>query len=94
MAWTASCRRPLSRLLAAGQQAPSQRTSLRHLSADHHGPPKINFWQDPMSPSKWKEEHFVLISLAGWGLFGFGVYKAFSGLKAKAPEKEEVKASH
>ncbi|MBA0814959.1 hypothetical protein Gohar_020748, partial [Gossypium harknessii] len=25
--------------------------------ADHHGPPKVNFWQDPMSPSKWKEEH-------------------------------------
>ncbi|MCD7458801.1 hypothetical protein HAX54_039267 [Datura stramonium] len=24
---------------------------------DHHGPPKVNFWQDPMSPSKWKEEH-------------------------------------
>jgi hypothetical protein len=25
--------------------------------ADHHGPPRINCWQDPMSPSKWKEEH-------------------------------------
>ena len=25
--------------------------------ADHHGPPKVNFWQDPLSPSKWKEEH-------------------------------------
>ncbi|GMY31738.1 disease resistance protein SUMM2-like, partial [Fagus crenata] len=24
---------------------------------DHHGPPKVNFWGDPMSPSKWKEEH-------------------------------------
>lgn len=31
--------------------------------ADHHGPAKINVWQDPMSPSKWKEEHvsFILI---------------------------------
>ncbi|THF98494.1 hypothetical protein TEA_005989 [Camellia sinensis var. sinensis] len=26
-------------------------------AADHHGPPRVNFWQDPMSPSKWKEEH-------------------------------------
>lgn len=26
-------------------------------TADHHGPPKVNLWQDPMSPSKWKEEH-------------------------------------
>lgn len=30
--------------------------SLSHI-ADHHGPPKVNFWQDPLSPSKWKEEH-------------------------------------
>ncbi|KAJ0988667.1 hypothetical protein J5N97_007023 [Dioscorea zingiberensis] len=27
---------------------------------DHHGPPRVNFWEDPLSPSKWKEEHFVL----------------------------------
>ncbi|GFQ01069.1 hypothetical protein PHJA_002250800 [Phtheirospermum japonicum] len=26
-------------------------------AADHHGPPKVNIWQDPTSPSKWKEEH-------------------------------------
>nr|GMD30041.1 uncharacterized protein LOC109155910 isoform X1 [Ipomoea batatas]GMD35103.1 uncharacterized protein LOC109155910 isoform X1 [Ipomoea batatas] len=26
-------------------------------AADHHGPPKVNFWSDPTSPSKWKEEH-------------------------------------
>ncbi|KAL3850773.1 hypothetical protein ACJIZ3_012655 [Penstemon smallii] len=26
---------------------------------DHNGPPKVNFWQDPLSPSKWKEEHKV-----------------------------------
>ncbi|CAI0439070.1 unnamed protein product [Linum tenue] len=24
---------------------------------DPHGPPKVNFWQDPLSPSEWKEEH-------------------------------------
>ncbi|KAJ8504026.1 hypothetical protein OPV22_004912 [Ensete ventricosum] len=24
---------------------------------DHHGPPKVNMWEDPLSPSKWKEEH-------------------------------------
>ncbi|PKI35057.1 hypothetical protein CRG98_044572 [Punica granatum] len=26
-------------------------------AADHHGPPRVNAWQDPMSPSRWKEEH-------------------------------------
>ncbi|KAI7729166.1 hypothetical protein M8C21_019669 [Ambrosia artemisiifolia] len=52
-------------------------------AADHHGPAKVDFWKDPMSPSKWKEEHFVIISLTGWGLLIFGGYKAFSGGKKK-----------
>ena len=31
---------------------------LTHLViADHHGPPKVNCWQDSLGPSKWKEEH-------------------------------------
>ncbi|MCO5592934.1 hypothetical protein L7F22_046938 [Adiantum nelumboides] len=91
-----ACRRPLSRLVKGSHApvAPSQRTSLRYMSADHHGPPRVNFWEDPMSPSKWKEEHFVLVSLAGWGLFGYGAYKGISSLVKKPPEKEEVKASH
>ncbi|XWS54230.1 hypothetical protein CRYUN_Cryun10bG0072400 [Craigia yunnanensis] len=72
--------------------APSQAASLiprRGLAgaADHHGPPKVNFWEDPMSPSKWKEEHFVIISLSGWGLLFFSGYKFFTGGKGK---KEEV----
>ncbi|KAH9289372.1 hypothetical protein KI387_033489, partial [Taxus chinensis] len=47
----------------------------------HHGPARVNFWEDPMSPSKWKEEHFVLISLAGWGTIIYGSYKYFTGGK-------------
>ncbi|XP_039124155.1 uncharacterized protein LOC120260682 [Dioscorea cayenensis subsp. rotundata] len=54
---------------------------------DHHGPPKVNFWEDPLSPSKWKEEHFVLVSLSGWGLLIYGGFKLFGGKKEK---KEEV----
>ncbi|KZV26983.1 hypothetical protein F511_17096 [Dorcoceras hygrometricum] len=26
-------------------------------SAEHHGPPKVNFWKDPRNPGNWKEEH-------------------------------------
>ncbi|KDP24187.1 hypothetical protein JCGZ_25844 [Jatropha curcas] len=55
-------------------------------AADHHGPPKVNCWQDPMSPSKWKEEHFVIVSLSGWGLLFFGGYKLFTGGKGKNQE--------
>ncbi|KAI3499224.1 hypothetical protein L1887_35017 [Cichorium endivia] len=47
-------------------------------SADPHGPPKVAFWKDPMSPSRWKEEHFVILSLSGWGLLIFSGYKFFT----------------
>ncbi|KAL9453495.1 hypothetical protein AB3S75_009155 [Citrus x aurantiifolia] len=62
-------------------------------ASDHHGPPKVNLWQDPMSPSKWKEEHFVIVSLSGWGLLFFGVYKFFTRGKGKKEEKL-VEAAH
>ncbi|XP_042410884.1 uncharacterized protein LOC122004811 [Zingiber officinale] len=54
---------------------------------DHHGPPKVNFWEDPLSPAKWKEEHMVIICLSGWGLLIYSGYKAFSG---KKESKQEV----
>ncbi|XP_058209011.1 uncharacterized protein LOC131321963 isoform X2 [Rhododendron vialii] len=62
-------------------------------AADHHGPPKVNVWQDPLSPSKWKEEHFVIVSLSGWGLLFFGGYKFFTGGK-KNKEEKLVEAAH
>lgn len=55
--------------------------------ADRHRPGKVNFWEDPMHPSKWKEEHFVLVSLAGWGAVIYGGYKLFT--KGKEDKKEE-----
>ncbi|KAI8011479.1 hypothetical protein LOK49_LG06G00678 [Camellia lanceoleosa] len=56
--------------------------------ADHRGPRKVNFWEDPLSPSKWKEEHFVIVSPTGWGLLFFGGYKFFT--KGKKEKKEEM----
>ncbi|KMZ63336.1 hypothetical protein ZOSMA_415G00100 [Zostera marina] len=72
---------------------PAQLISRRGLSGgggDPHGPPKINCWSDPMSPSQWKEEHFVIVSLTGWGLVFYGAYKGFTG--GKKEKKEEVLA--
>ncbi|XVE66244.1 hypothetical protein DITRI_Ditri08aG0064800 [Diplodiscus trichospermus] len=48
--------------ILAQTPAPSQAASLISRrgfadAVDHHGPPKVNFWEDPISPSKWKEEH-------------------------------------
>ncbi|CAA3013428.1 uncharacterized protein LOC111368601 isoform X1 [Olea europaea subsp. europaea] len=59
---------------------------------DHHGPPKVDFWKDPMSPSKWKEEHFVIVSLSSWGLLFFGRYKFFT--EGKKNNEKLVEAAH
>ncbi|KAK4793690.1 hypothetical protein SAY86_024125 [Trapa natans] len=55
----------------SGAYSPGLSLGSRHLiqrrglagAADHHGPPRVNFWEDPMSPSKWKEEHVSPIPL-------------------------------
>ncbi|GFQ06245.1 hypothetical protein PHJA_002768500 [Phtheirospermum japonicum] len=88
-AWTAAARQAanLARLSTPRSSQASTLVQRRGLSGGgvHHGPPKVNVWQDPLSPSKWKEEHFVIVSLTGWGLLIFGGYKLFAGGK-----KEEV----
>ncbi|XP_061359007.1 uncharacterized protein LOC133303142 [Gastrolobium bilobum] len=85
----------LSRITISTAKSPVQLIHRRGLAgaADPHGPAKVNFWQDPMSPSKWKEEHFVIVSLTGWGLLFFGGYKLFTGGKGKK-EEQLVKAPH
>lgn len=40
------------------------------LVADRHGTPKVNVWQDPMSPSRWKEER---VSAVEWSMIAFGL---------------------
>ncbi|XP_038685292.1 uncharacterized protein LOC119985164 isoform X1 [Tripterygium wilfordii] len=93
-AWTGAARQAanLSRLYSPKWVSSPQAASLiqwRGLAGggDHHGPPKVNFWEDPMHPSKWKEEHFVIVSLTGWGLLFYGGYKFFTKGKDKKEEK-------
>ncbi|KAM7498184.1 hypothetical protein LguiA_022598 [Lonicera macranthoides] len=91
--WAARQALTLARL-SSPRSAP-QSASLIHRrglagAADHHGTPKVNFWQDPMSPSKWKEEHFVIVSLSGWGLLFFSGYKFFTGGKKNTNEVKLV----
>ncbi|XP_058073212.1 uncharacterized protein LOC131221924 [Magnolia sinica] len=87
----------LSRLTSTTSPAQTARLLQRRGLAgggDPHGPPRINFWQDPMSPSKWKEEHFVIVSLTGWGLLIYGGFKAFSGGKKDKKEEKVTEAAH
>lgn len=101
-AWTAAARQAanLARLSTPRTAATSAQASVliqrRGLAGggDHHGPPKVNFWQDPMSPSKWKEEHFVIVSLTGWGLLIFGGYKFFTGGKKDKKEEKVGEGAH
>ncbi|KAI5660776.1 hypothetical protein M9H77_20099 [Catharanthus roseus] len=88
----------LSRLSSSSPNPSFQATSFTQRrglasAADHHGPAKVNCWQDPMSPSKWKEEHFVIVSLAGWGLLITSSYKFFTRGK-ESKEGNLVEASH
>ncbi|KAL6599577.1 hypothetical protein ACP70R_045714 [Stipagrostis hirtigluma subsp. patula] len=86
-----------SRLVAAAASSSSSSPLARLISrrrlagaADHHGPAKVNLWEDPMSPSKWKEEHFVLASLAMWGGIIYGGLKAFTGKKENKTEQSNT----
>ncbi|KAL7218190.1 hypothetical protein ACSBR2_011462 [Camellia fascicularis] len=101
-AWTGAAREAanLSRLfspksLVSTTQAANliQRRGLAS-GGDHHGPPKVNFWEDPLSPSKWKEEHFVIVSLTGWGLLFFGGYKFLTEGKKEKKEEKVGEGSH
>ncbi|GMY31683.1 hypothetical protein FCV25MIE_26925 [Fagus crenata] len=94
-AWTAAARQAanLARLSSPKSASSAQAASLIHRrglagGGDHDGPPKVNSWEDPMSPSKWKEEHFVIVSLTGWGLLFYGGYKFFT--KGNNDKKEEL----
>ncbi|KAI3457505.1 hypothetical protein Pfo_014168 [Paulownia fortunei] len=101
-AWTAAVRQaanvakfstPKSGATSAQASILVQRRGLAG-GGDHHGPPRVNFWQDPMSPSKWKEEHFVIVSLTGWGLLLFGGYKFFTGGKKDKQEEKVGEGAH
>ncbi|XP_010278368.1 PREDICTED: uncharacterized protein LOC104612598 [Nelumbo nucifera] len=98
-AWTAAARQAASLTRLSTPTSAAQASKLiqrRGLAGggDHHGPPKVNFWQDPMNPSKWKEEHFVIVSLSGWGLLFYGGYKFFNGGKKDKKEEKPAEATH
>uniref|UniRef100_A0ACD5X6S3 Uncharacterized protein n=1 Tax=Avena sativa TaxID=4498 RepID=A0ACD5X6S3_AVESA len=84
-----------SRLVAAAASSSSSSYPLARLisrrrlagAADHHGSTKVNMWQEPMNPGNWKEEHFVLASLAMWGGLIYGGLKLVGG---KKEDKTEV----
>nr|AFK39668.1 unknown [Medicago truncatula] len=92
-AWTAVARQSMNigRLSSPKSASPVHRRGMAG-SADPHGTPKVNIWQDPLSPSKWKEEHFVIASLTGWTLLFYSGYKFFTGGKKEEKVAEPSKA--
>ncbi|KAK8969107.1 hypothetical protein KSP40_PGU013585 [Platanthera guangdongensis] len=63
--------------------------------ADHHGPQKVNIWDDPLSPSKWKDEHKPrLLSLQHSGSFSMAKRSART-VEGSVPEgRTEPARSH
>ncbi|XP_058751015.1 uncharacterized protein LOC131624032 [Vicia villosa] len=90
MAFLARGAASLTRITATASKSPIQLVHRRGLAgaADPHATPRVDIWKDPLSPSKWKEEHFVIASLTGWGVLIYGGCKLFSGGKKeeKLPE--------
>ncbi|KAM7277830.1 hypothetical protein ACFE04_004964 [Oxalis oulophora] len=56
--------------------------------SEHPGVPKVNFWEDPMHPSKWKRDQFVIVYTAGFGLLSYGAYKYYFEDKYKDKNQE------
>ncbi|KAF4348137.1 hypothetical protein F8388_011491 [Cannabis sativa] len=63
-------------------------------TADHHGTSKVNFWEDPMNPARWKREPFVIITLTACGILTYEGYKYFIGDKKNKKDEKVGEPSH
>ncbi|KAK7244375.1 hypothetical protein RIF29_39196 [Crotalaria pallida] len=84
-AWTAAARQA-SIMARLSSPKPASLVPRRRMSGGGGGDhtPRVNIWEDPMTPSKWKEEHFVIASLSGWGLL------IYAGVKFSGKKEEKV----
>ncbi|CAK9226735.1 unnamed protein product [Sphagnum jensenii] len=90
----ATTARSAARLLRMKAPSSVQRSSRTFASDAHeHGPKRVALWEDPMHPGRWKEEHFVFVSLAGWGVLIYGGYKLFSGGSKEKNDTAPAKSS-
>ncbi|KAH9562138.1 hypothetical protein CY35_05G057000 [Sphagnum magellanicum] len=89
----ATTARSAARLLR--MKASSVQRSSRTFASDahEHGPKRVPLWEDPMNPGRWKEEHFVFVSLAGWGVLIYGGYKLFAGGSKEKKDTAPAKSS-
>ncbi|XVF78098.1 hypothetical protein PTKIN_Ptkin14bG0101500 [Pterospermum kingtungense] len=55
---------------------------------EQHGAPKVNFWEAPMHPTKWKNEQFAIFALTGVGLLFYGANK-YSNAGNTGEQREE-----
>ncbi|CAO2186118.1 unnamed protein product [Urochloa humidicola] len=91
-----------SRLVAAaaGAAASSSPSSLVRLisrrgladPAGRYCPVKVNLWEDPMSPMRWKQSHFIVASITVWGVFVYGGFKLFGEDKKNKTEVQSKQA--
>jgi hypothetical protein len=90
----ATTARSAARLLRMKAPSSVQRSSRTFASDAHeHGPKRVSLWEDPMHPGRWKEEHFVFVSLAGWGVLIYGGYKLFAGGSKEKKDTDPAKSS-
>ncbi|TVU13120.1 hypothetical protein EJB05_40832 [Eragrostis curvula] len=90
-----------SRLVAAAVSSSSASSSSRIISrrglagvADHRGlDQKVNLWEAPMSPMKWKNGQFVIATTSIWAGLVYGGFELFDGKKEDESEAPQPKKS-
>ncbi|CAO2181320.1 unnamed protein product [Urochloa humidicola] len=57
--------------------APSLARFISRRGLGRYNPVKVNLWEDPKSPVRWKTSHFVVTSITVWGVCVYGGFKPF-----------------
>ncbi|CAO2161492.1 unnamed protein product, partial [Urochloa humidicola] len=62
---------------AASSPSPSLARLISRRGIGRYNPVKVNMWEDPKSPMRWKTSHFVVTSITVWGVCIYGGFKLF-----------------
>ncbi|CAL4952238.1 unnamed protein product [Urochloa decumbens] len=53
---------------------------------------KVNLWENPRRPMSWKRSHFIVATIAVWGVFAYGGCKLFDWVYDVENKTEAAKA--
>ncbi|CAO2161484.1 unnamed protein product, partial [Urochloa humidicola] len=54
---------------------------------------KVNLWEDPKRPMRWKRSHFIVATIGVWGVFAYGGCKLFDWVYYELDREDKTKGS-